>query len=345
MNAESSRAHTVIQIEFKSIITFQGKKSQKLSIINLIDLAGSEKAGQTGATGDRLKEGCEINKSLSCLGDVIKALVSKQNGKSSIVVPYRNSTLTRLLQNALGGNSKTYMICAIRPGAKYFDETVNTLKYADRAKQIKNSAVVNENPQDKMIRELKEENERLKKLLAASGGPSKIVTKVDEEAVKKLEQMKEELEANQRIMADMEKSWDQKLAEGKKREQEEDKIRKVHEQAQREGKPHLLNLNEDPMLDRKVQYDIKAGEPLFCGRRNKNSTFKLQLGGTGIQPEHCKFILGPSQVFVLVQPLDVKAVTQIRVNGVVMTSMDEIKLRPNDRIAIGPSALFIYKNK
>jgi kinesin family protein 1 len=79
------------------------------------------------------------------------------------------------------------MICAIRPGAKYFDETVNTLKYADRAKQIKNSAVVNENPQDKMIRELKEENERLKKLLAASGGPSKIVTKVDEEAVKKLE--------------------------------------------------------------------------------------------------------------------------------------------------------------
>jgi len=77
MNAESSRAHTVIQIEFKSIIKFQGKTSQKLSVINLIDLAGSEKAGQTGATGDRLKEGCEINKSLSCLGDVIKALVDK----------------------------------------------------------------------------------------------------------------------------------------------------------------------------------------------------------------------------------------------------------------------------
>ena len=134
MNAESSRAHTVIQIEFKSIITFQGKKSQKLSVINLIDLAGSEKAGQTGATGDRLKEGCQINQSLSCLGDVIKALVEKQNGKKNIVVPYRNSNLTRMLQNALGGNSKTYMICAIRPGAKYFDETVNTLKYADRAK-------------------------------------------------------------------------------------------------------------------------------------------------------------------------------------------------------------------
>ena len=77
MNSESSRAHTVIQIEFRQIEVFKGKKAQKLSVINLIDLAGSEKAGQTGATGDRLKEGCEINKSLSNLGDVIKALVAK----------------------------------------------------------------------------------------------------------------------------------------------------------------------------------------------------------------------------------------------------------------------------
>ena len=92
--------------------------------------------------------------------------MDKQNGKK-IVVPYRDSSLTRLLQNALGGNSKTFMICAIRPGAKFFDETVNTLKYADRAKQIKNVAVVNENPTDKLIRELKEENDRLKKMLAA----------------------------------------------------------------------------------------------------------------------------------------------------------------------------------
>lgn len=97
MNSESSRAHTVIQIEFRQIEIFQGKKAQKLSVINLIDLAGSEKAGQTGATGDRLKEGCEINKSLSNLGDVIKALVAKQNGKKNLVVPYRNSSLTRLL--------------------------------------------------------------------------------------------------------------------------------------------------------------------------------------------------------------------------------------------------------
>lgn len=155
----------------------------------MIDLAGSEKAGQTGATGDRLKEGCEINKSLSCLGDVIKALVDKQNGKKSIVVPYRNSNLTRMLQNALGGNSKTYMICAIRPGAKYFDETVNTLKYADRAKQIKNAAVVNENETDKLIRQLKEENERLKKQLGGGGGPVSMGD--DEESKKAMELMAE----------------------------------------------------------------------------------------------------------------------------------------------------------
>ena len=84
-----------------------------------------------------------------------------------------------MLQNALGGNSKTYMICAIRPGAKYFDETVNTLKYADRAKQIKNKAVVNENPQDKLVRELKEENEKLKAQLAAAGGPRETIGEVD----------------------------------------------------------------------------------------------------------------------------------------------------------------------
>lgn len=143
-----------------------------------------------------------------------------QNGKKNIVVPYRNSTLTRMLQNALGGNSKTYMICAIRPGAKYFDETVNTLRYADRAKQIKNKAVINENPQDKLIRELKEENERLKKLLSESGGPTKVITQEDEEARQKLLQMKEELEANQRMMAEMEKSWEEKLAENKKRQAE-----------------------------------------------------------------------------------------------------------------------------
>jgi len=127
-----------------------------------------------------------------------------------------------MLQNALGGNSKTYMICAIRPGAKYFDETVNTLKYADRAKQIKNTAVINENPQDKMIRELKEENEKLKKQLAESGGGS-VEIKEDEESKRQLELMKEQLEANQRQMEEMNKSWEDKLKDAKIAEDIEEK--------------------------------------------------------------------------------------------------------------------------
>merc|ERR1719148_76491 len=119
MNATSSRAHTVITIEFKQVENLGGADVVKVSIINLVDLAGSEKAGQTGASGDRLKEGSAINKSLSALGNVIEKLAERslQSGKSTktVQIPYRDSKLTRLLQNALGGSSKTIMVCALSP--------------------------------------------------------------------------------------------------------------------------------------------------------------------------------------------------------------------------------------
>merc|ERR1712048_986255 len=117
MNATSSRAHTVLSIEFKQSEQLEGRKIEKISNINLVDLAGSEKAGQTGATGDRLKEGSAINKSLSALGNVIEKLAAKSSATGAkaknVIIPYRDSKLTRLLQNALGGNSKTIMICAL----------------------------------------------------------------------------------------------------------------------------------------------------------------------------------------------------------------------------------------
>lgn len=98
MNATSSRAHTIITIEFKQIEVIDGRRTEKFSVINLVDLAGSEKAGQTGATGDRLKEGCAINQSLTVLGQCINILADKAQGKSKgIVVPYRDSALTRIL--------------------------------------------------------------------------------------------------------------------------------------------------------------------------------------------------------------------------------------------------------
>ena len=237
------------------------------------------------------------------------------------------------------------MICAIRPGAKYYDETVNTLKYADRAKQIKNVAVVNENPQDKLIRELKEENEKLKAQLLAAGGPAQVVTKDDEEAKKQLALMQETLEANQREMANMEKSWEQKLAEARAMEEEEDKKEKEEAEKKKVGGPHLVNLNEDPMLDRKVFYDISAESALTCGRRNKAATHRLQLGGTGITKDHCKIEMINGKWPCMLIPLDEKALPHIRVNGKLLAGMEGIQLKPNDRLCIGPSAMFLYKNK
>jgi kinesin family protein 1 len=113
MNATSSRAHTIVGLTFvQKNKNNAGKEMAKTAVINLVDLAGSERVDSTGATGDRLKEGAGINMSLSCLGNVIKALAEQSEGKKTRV-PYRDSALTKLLQNALGGNSKTVMVCVI----------------------------------------------------------------------------------------------------------------------------------------------------------------------------------------------------------------------------------------
>jgi len=134
--------------------------------MHLVDLAGSERVGDTKASGQRFLEGTNINKSLSVLGKCISILAEKASGKKrDSVVPYRESNLTRILQNALGGNSKTCMIAAVSPASICYEESLSTLRYADQVKQIKNLAIVNESPQDKLIRELKEENEKLKKRL------------------------------------------------------------------------------------------------------------------------------------------------------------------------------------
>ena len=148
-----------------------GKEGRLRSMINIVDLAGSEKQNQAGTSGDRLAEGNAINKSLSCLGNVIEVLADHCMGKNlKAVVPYRDSKLTMMLKDALGGNSATIMVCAIRPGHTYYEETLATLRYADRAKKIKNKPTINEDPQAKLIRELQAENAKLKAQLEAGGG-------------------------------------------------------------------------------------------------------------------------------------------------------------------------------
>lgn len=186
MNAGSSRSHSIFTVFLESEEKIDEKNSKiKAAKLNLVDLAGSERQSKTEATGMRLKEATKINLSLSALGNVIAALVS---GKKKHI-PYRDSKLTRLLQDSLGGNTKTLMIAAISPADDNYDETLGTLKYANRAKQIKNKPKVNEDPKDAMIREYQEELERLKSMLKDGGGGGESLQRMKTEDREKLDEM------------------------------------------------------------------------------------------------------------------------------------------------------------
>ncbi|XP_055620903.1 kinesin-like protein Klp68D [Toxorhynchites rutilus septentrionalis] len=159
MNEHSSRSHAIFLIKIEMCEV--GSTLVKVGKLNLIDLAGSERQSKTGATAERLKEASKINRALSSLGNVISALAEK-----SPHVPYRDSKLTRLLQDSLGGNSKTIMIANISPSEYNYNETLTTLRYANRAKTIENKPVMNEDPQDTKLREYQEEIARLRLLIS-----------------------------------------------------------------------------------------------------------------------------------------------------------------------------------
>ncbi|KAM4692600.1 kinesin-like protein KIF3B [Rhinophrynus dorsalis] len=159
MNEHSSRSHAIFMITIEcSEIGVDGENHIRVGKLNLVDLAGSERQTKTGAQGERLKEATKINLSLSALGNVISALV---DGKSTHI-PYRDSKLTRLLQDSLGGNAKTVMVANIGPASYNVEETLTTLRYSNRAKNIKNKPRVNEDPKDALLREFQEEIARLK---------------------------------------------------------------------------------------------------------------------------------------------------------------------------------------
>jgi kinesin family protein 3/17 len=167
MNEQSSRSHAIFSICIEcSDRGPDGAQRLRAGKLHLVDLAGSERQSKTGATGIRLKEATKINLSLSTLGNVISALV---DGKSTHI-PYRNSKLTRLLQDSLGGNSKTVMVANVGPADYNYDETISTLRYATRAKSIQNHAVVNEDPKDALLRQYQKEIQNLKKALEEGGG-------------------------------------------------------------------------------------------------------------------------------------------------------------------------------
>eukprot|EP00916_Digyalum_oweni_P022861 GHVL01037854.1.p1 GENE.GHVL01037854.1~~GHVL01037854.1.p1 ORF type:complete len:935 (+),score=194.69 GHVL01037854.1:93-2897(+) len=343
MNATSSRAHTVLNIQFKQVKLDNGVAvSQKSSDINLVDLAGSERAGSTGAAGDRLKEGAAINQSLSALGNVISALADKASGKLKGMIPYRDSALTRILQTALGGNSKTTMIAAVSPASVNHEESLGTLRYADRVKQIKNVAQVNENPMEKLIRELKEENDRLKKMMggempaaasAVGGGEA------NEEQVNKIKaQYEEELAANRNALEEMTKSWQTRLKEQK------EKDRDTQEQ-KNENMPNLKNLNEDPLLCGKIIHVLKDGTNKL-GKQNKDEPPDITLGGLGINKDHAVIIVEVETDEDDEEEVEYKASilphSKTLVNGKVLTEGKKTKLNHRDRILFGNHNFFVY---
>lgn len=340
MNATSSRAHTVVTIQFEQILKNElGKETKKSSVINLVDLAGSERADSTGATGDRLKEGANINKSLSALGNVISALADKASGTSKkIMVPYRDSVLTKLLKNALGGNSKTIMIAALSPADINYDETLGTLRYADRAKKIKNQAVVNENPMEKLIRALKEENENLKKALEGGnlqsykqmlGERRNSIDLTEEDRVKIKKQVEDDLRAQMTANMTAMKDWDEKLEESRNEIDISDKSKQI------ESIPHLLNLNEDSMLSG-VLYHFFEKQVTSIGRKETNPD--IAMSGLSIANEHA--IISNINGQITIKAASPGAKTKI--NGVLIDG--EQRLNHHDRILFGSNHMYYFVN-
>ncbi|TYJ35190.1 hypothetical protein E1A91_A05G219300v1 [Gossypium mustelinum] len=185
MNNQSSRSHAIFTITLEQMrklnpVSGDGSPNDIMSEeylcakLHLVDLAGSERAKRTGSDGMRFKEGVHINKGLLALGNVISALGDEKKRKEGVHVPYRDSKLTRLLQDSLGGNSRTVMIACISPADINAEETLNTLKYANRARNIQNKPVVNRDPMSNEMLKMRQQLEHLQAELCARGGSDEV---------------------------------------------------------------------------------------------------------------------------------------------------------------------------
>ncbi|XP_077009006.1 kinesin-like protein KIF13B [Tamandua tetradactyla] len=326
MNEESSRSHAVFKITLTHTLydVKSGTSGEKVGKLSLVDLAGSERATKTGAAGDRLKEGSNINKSLTTLGLVISALADQGAGKNkNKFVPYRDSVLTWLLKDSLGGNSKTAMVATVSPAADNYDETLSTLRYADRAKNIVNHAVVNEDPNARIIRDLREEVEKLRDQLTKA------------EAMKSPE-LKERLEESEKLIQEMTVTWEEKLRKTEEIAQERQKqLESLGISLQSSGikvgdnKCFLVNLNADPALNELLVYYLK--EHTLIGSANSQD---IQLCGMGILPEHCIIDITSEGQVVLTPQKN----TRTFVNGSSVSS--PVQLYHGDRILWGNNHFF-----
>ncbi|KAI1892614.1 hypothetical protein AGOR_G00135390 [Albula goreensis] len=401
MNETSSRSHAVFTIVFtqRKHDSETDLSTEKVSKISLVDLAGSERADSTGAKGTRLKEGANINKSLTTLGKVISALAEVDNctskskkKKKTDFIPYRDSVLTWLLRENLGGNSRTAMVAALSPADINYDETLSTLRYADRAKQIKCNAVINEDPNAKLVRELKDEVTRLKDLLRAqglgdildiepmgddcpgSGSKSPIgslttspssgslcgqaglqsVTSIQERIMSTPggEEAIERLKESEKIIAELNETWEEKLRKTEAIRMEREALLAEMGVAIREDggtlgvfspkkTPHLVNLNEDPLMSECLLYYIKDGITRV-GQADAERRQDIVLSGAHIKEEHCIFRSERNlngDVVVLLVPCEA---AETYVNGKRVDSA--VQLRSGNRIILGKNHVFRFNH-
>ncbi|GKT27742.1 Kinesin-like protein KIF13B [Aduncisulcus paluster] len=309
-NQGSSRSHSVFTIYFtqyehedpKIIKQLEGipdpaeradKKKRYLaglkmeSQLHLVDLAGSERAEHTGAKGQQMREACAINRSLSSLGRVIEALAKASTGKGKGLIPYRDSSLTMILSNSLGGNAMTSMIAAVSPAHINYDETLSTLRYANNAKKIKNQPTVNTNPDKALIKDLQEKVKKLEAIIAKYGS---------------LENMEQGLEADEEQKKKMQEDYERKMEQ--QRREFEEMLRKERDEAKKGSHvavierceaPHLVNLNEDPQLSETAKYLLDFEQTIVGsdgalsgitgGDDKKQNAILLQTAG--VNAKHC----------------------------------------------------------
>ncbi|XP_041801573.1 kinesin-like protein KIF1B isoform X4 [Chelmon rostratus] len=425
MNETSSRSHAVFTIVFtqRKHDSETDLSTEKVSKISLVDLAGSERADSTGAKGTRLKEGANINKSLTTLGKVISALAEVDNctskskkKKKTDFIPYRDSVLTWLLRENLGGNSRTAMVAALSPADINYDETLSTLRYADRAKNIKCNAVINEDPNNKLVRDLKDEVARLKELLRAQGlgdildidpmgddcpgsgikcdsaqsfrmallssqteaqsfrrkapigsltaSPSsgslcsqvglQSVTSIQERIMSTPggEEAIERLKESEKIIAELNETWEEKLRKTEAIRMEREALLAEMGVAIREDggtlgvfspkkTPHLVNLNEDPLMSECLLYYIKDGITRV-GQADAERRQDIVLSGAHIKEEHCIFRSernANGDVIVMLVPCEG---SETYVNG--KRVEDSIQLRSGNRIIMGKNHVFRFNH-
>ncbi|KAK9461443.1 uncharacterized protein V1516DRAFT_675972 [Lipomyces oligophaga] len=365
MNETSSRSHAVFTLTLTqhSHDSQTNLDSEKVSRISLVDLAGSERASATGAVGVRLKEGTEINRSLSSLGRVIRALADISSGRKQqreMVVPYRDSALTWLLKDSLGGNSMTAMIATISPADINFDETLSTLRYADSAKRIKNHAIVNEDPNAKLIRELQSELNTLRNQLKGSdrvstvelnSDTSQLISITTPDGIQRMvtrTEIAEQLNASEKLLSEINQTWEERLARTKEIQvQRESALEEMGINIERgfigvhtpKNFPYLVNLSDDPLLAECLVYNIKPGVTQV-GNVDVNGTVsaaQIRLHGSKILMQHCSF--ENKNDTVTITPNEGASVM---VNGSRLRHAR--KLHTGDRIILGDFHIFRFSN-